>query len=47
MQKPSEYGQFVDTNLATGKTVDKLVHEAVKGYLGALYWRLPCRSIFE
>jgi hypothetical protein len=28
-----QYRQLVDIHLATGKTVDKLVHEAVKGYL--------------
>ena len=29
-----QYSQLVAIHLATGKTVDKLVHEAVKGYLG-------------
>ena len=29
-----QYSQLVDIYLATGKTVDKLVHEAVQGYLG-------------
>ena len=28
-----QYSQLVAIHLATGKTVDKLVHEAVKGYL--------------
>ena len=29
-----QYSQLVNIHLVTGKTVDKLVHEAVKGYLG-------------
>jgi hypothetical protein len=29
-----QYGQLVNIHLVTGKTVDKLIHEAVKGYLG-------------
>jgi hypothetical protein len=28
-----QYSQLVDIHLATGKTVDKLVHEAAQGYL--------------
>ena len=28
-----QYSQLVNIHLATGKTIDKLVHEAVKGYL--------------
>ena len=28
-----QYSQLVDIYLATGKTVDKLVHEAIQGYL--------------
>jgi len=28
-----QYSQLVDIRLATGRTVDKLVHEAVQGYL--------------
>ena len=28
-----QYSQLVDIYLATGRTVDKLVHEAVQGYL--------------
>ena len=29
-----QYSQLVEIHLATGMAVDKLVHEAVKGYLG-------------
>ena len=29
-----QYGQLLKIHLVTGKTVDKLVHEAVQEYLG-------------